>query len=106
MEKRAQERLKKIEKFFDDGEYVYELFSIMIHSGSASGGHYYAYIKNFEDNLWYNFNDSYVSKIKESDISKMYGDGNNDSSKSFFDDTFGANAYLLMYRKVTSMNLI
>ena len=27
------------------GEYVYELFSIMIHSGSAVGGHYYAYIK-------------------------------------------------------------
>ena len=27
------------------GPYVYELFSIMIHSGSAIGGHYYAYIK-------------------------------------------------------------
>ena len=27
------------------GPYVYELFSIMIHSGSAAGGHYYAYIK-------------------------------------------------------------
>jgi len=24
---------------------VYELFSIMVHSGGASGGHYYAYIK-------------------------------------------------------------
>ena len=23
----------------------YELFSIMVHSGGASGGHYYAYIK-------------------------------------------------------------
>jgi len=66
--------LEKIEKCFDEGEYVYELFSIMIHSGSATGGHYYAYIKNFEDNLWYNFNDSYVSKIKESDIQKMFGD--------------------------------
>lgn len=27
------------------GPNVYELFSIMIHSGSANGGHYYAYIK-------------------------------------------------------------
>ena len=27
------------------GPYDYELFSIMIHSGSAAGGHYYAYIK-------------------------------------------------------------
>ena len=29
---------------FDDGLH-YELFSIMIHSGSALGGHYFAYIK-------------------------------------------------------------
>ena len=28
------------------GPYVYELFSIMVHSGSAIGGHYYAYIKS------------------------------------------------------------
>ena len=27
------------------GPYIYELFSIMIHSGSAAGGHYYAYIR-------------------------------------------------------------
>ena len=31
--------------FVHQGPYWYELFSIMIHSGSASGGHYYAYIK-------------------------------------------------------------
>ena len=28
-----------------EGEHVYELYSILIHSGSANGGHYYAYIK-------------------------------------------------------------
>ena len=27
------------------GPYTYELFSIMVHSGTAAGGHYYAYIK-------------------------------------------------------------
>ncbi len=27
------------------GPYNYELFSIMVHSGTAAGGHYYAYIK-------------------------------------------------------------
>jgi len=31
--------------YFQQGPYVYELFSIMVHSGSANGGHYYAYIK-------------------------------------------------------------
>ena len=37
-----------LEKLFSrpfQGPYEYELFSIMIHSGSAAGGHYYAYIK-------------------------------------------------------------
>jgi ubiquitin carboxyl-terminal hydrolase 47 len=43
---------------------VYELFSIMIHSGSAAGGHYYAYIKSFTDGQWYSFNDQQVSKVK------------------------------------------
>ena len=38
------------------GQYSYELFSIMIHSGSASGGHYYAYIKDFITCEWYEMN--------------------------------------------------
>lgn len=47
----------------DPGQYVYELFSIMIHSGSASGGHYYAYIKEFENGEWFCFNDQSVSSV-------------------------------------------
>lgn len=35
----------------------------MIHSGGALGGHYYAYIKSFENNNWYCFNDSTVELI-------------------------------------------
>lgn len=47
----------------DPGPYNYELFSIMIHSGSASGGHYYAYIKEFENGEWFCFNDQSVSSV-------------------------------------------
>lgn len=47
----------------DPGPYKYELFSIMIHSGSASGGHYYAYIKEFENGEWFCFNDQSVSPV-------------------------------------------
>ena len=47
----------------EKGPYMYELFSIMIHSGSASGGHYYAYIKEFKKGLWYCFNDQSVSRV-------------------------------------------
>lgn len=45
------------------GPYIYELFSIMIHSGGASGGHYYAYIKDFQTRSWYCFNDQNVSRV-------------------------------------------
>lgn len=47
------------------GPYNYELFSIMIHSGSASGGHYYAYIKEFENGEWFCFNDQSVSPVRK-----------------------------------------
>ena len=32
------------------------------------GGHYFAYIRSFEDNKWYNFNDNYVTEIMEDDV--------------------------------------
>ena len=81
----------KIEEFIKDGEYVYELYSIMIHTGGAFGGHYFAYIKSFEDGKWYNFNDASVTEIKnEDEIFKTFG-GQGQSNT----------AYMLMYRKIT-----
>lgn len=47
----------------ETGQYIYELFAIMIHSGSASGGHYYAYIKEFETGEWFCFNDQSVTPV-------------------------------------------
>jgi ubiquitin carboxyl-terminal hydrolase 47 len=76
-----------IEKFYD-----YELFSIMIHSGSATGGHYYAYIKSFDTGQWYNFNDEKVTKLDRSDLSKAFG-----TSYSMYSS---ATAYMLLYRQI------
>jgi ubiquitin carboxyl-terminal hydrolase 47 len=39
-----------IEQYLLQGEYVYELYAVLVHSGTQGGGHYYAYIKSFEDN--------------------------------------------------------
>lgn len=50
------------------GPFIYELFAIMIHSGSASGGHYYAYIKDFEAGSWHSFNDQTVSSITQASV--------------------------------------
>jgi ubiquitin C-terminal hydrolase len=53
----------------------------MIHSGGAYGGHYSAYIKDFEADssdtisfdCWYHFNDSYVRKIPVSELISVFG---------------------------------
>ncbi|KAM7354871.1 ubiquitin specific protease 47 isoform 2-T2 [Cochliomyia hominivorax] len=83
----------------DIGPYTYELFAIMIHSGSASGGHYYAYIKEFDNNEWYCFNDQSVSPITQEDIQKSFGGG---SSKTYYSSVYSSstNAYMLMYRQI------
>ena len=81
----------QILEYLKQGDYIYELFSILIHSGSAMGGHYYAYIRSFQDGKWYNFNDSSVTPISEIEVKErlmeMYG---GESSTS---------AYMLQYRK-------
>ena len=60
------ENEKNLEKrLTEQGPYVYDLFSIMIHSGSASGGHYYAYIKDFQTQQWLCFNDTSVNPVRK-----------------------------------------
>ncbi|KAM7428691.1 Ubiquitin carboxyl-terminal hydrolase 47 [Porites harrisoni] len=82
------------------GPYWYELFSIMIHSGSATGGHYYAYIKSFTNGQWYCFNDQSVSRVYDDDIERIYG--GLESSKYYYSSAYSSstNAYMLMYRQV------
>lgn len=55
----------------ETGPYVYELFSIMVHSGSASGGHYYAYIKDFCTGEWFCFNDQSVTRVSAECIDEI-----------------------------------
>lgn len=47
---------------------------MLVHSGNAIGGHYYAYIKSFEDGKWYNYNDTEVKEISEEDVTKVFGE--------------------------------
>lgn len=61
------------EKYLKDGEYVYELFAILVHSGSAYGGHYFAYIKDLTNDTWQSFNDTMVRPIRISEIQRVFG---------------------------------
>ncbi|KAL3674637.1 hypothetical protein V7S43_000579 [Phytophthora oleae] len=80
------------------GPHVYELYSVLIHSGSALGGHYYAYIKSLETGKWYNFNDSSVSEISDTELKTAFG-GASGSGYSMRSSTC---AYMLLYRLVNA----
>ena len=80
---------------------MYDQYAIMIHSGSAFGGHYFAYIKDLETGLWYNFNDSSVREISLVDVVEMFGPEpaiKKGMAAKRLAATHSANAYMLMYR--------
>ena len=95
---------EKIKKYFQEGDNVYELFSIVIQSGSADGGHYYAYIKSFEDNKWYNFNDGSVTFLEKNRISEIFGEKFEEKAKIISKYHSSATAYYLSYRKMDNPN--
>ena len=68
-----------IKEFIDidfgyDNNSLYELYSIINHIGKIDFGHYYSYIKLYDDNLWYEFDDSNVKLIGKEliDYDKAY----------------------------------
>ncbi|KAF4089218.1 hypothetical protein AMELA_G00063520 [Ameiurus melas] len=68
----------------------YELYAVINHSGGVGGGHYNADIKSFEDDEWYRFDDSSVTKDTE------FCQKNSLCHSQL--------AYLLMYRKVDGLH--
>lgn len=75
-------------------DYIYKLFGIVIHAGSASAGHYYSLISSFEDNKWYRFEDHKVYNISDEELFNSFGGEDNSYNSS--------TAYCLMYEKVNS----
>ena len=93
--------VEKINKYFEEGENVYELFSIVVQSGSADGGHYYAYIKSFEDDKWYIFNDTCVTLMDKNKICEVFGEKIQNKVNKYHGST---TAYYLSYRKLDNPN--
>jgi ubiquitin carboxyl-terminal hydrolase 7 len=44
---------------------VYDLYGVLVHAGSPSGGHYYAFLRTSLDPQWFEFNDTSVTKVSE-----------------------------------------
>ena len=44
----------------NNGNHTYDLFSILVHTGNTTAGHYFAFISPKLDGKWYKFNDDCV----------------------------------------------
>lgn len=55
----------------DQTPQIYHLKAVLLHFGkSAHSGHYVAHIRDTSKNVWYKFNDEYVSKIEDKKFSE------------------------------------
>lgn len=99
----------------------YELISILVHSGSAYGGHYFCYVKDVftssheaatssNNSNWLLFNDSTVTSISQDQLNIILGAPSSTSTPT---SSHGAqpvvpsanNAYMLLYRQISPINL-
>ncbi|KAI4594026.1 ubiquitin-specific protease ubp2 [Pestalotiopsis sp. 9143b] len=61
----ANDTEKKVTSYYESlQEHKYRLHSVICHSGGASAGHYWVWIRDFERNCWLKYNDSVVTVDK------------------------------------------
>ena len=90
------------------GPLPYELYAVLVHSGSPQHGHFYALIKDLDaagsanggdgSGEWHEYNDACVKEIKESGLKrKAFGGEGGDSLRT---RDRHSSAYMLLYRAV------
>jgi hypothetical protein len=79
----------------NNDEYEYILTGIVVHFGTSESGHYYDYICNAKNNIWYEFNDKNIKQVNLNEVKEesfgshdLYDDSKNDNNTS---------AYILFY---------
>jgi ubiquitin C-terminal hydrolase len=89
--------------------YDYDLVGVLIHSGTAEGGHYYSFIKEREVGTknygkWFEFNDTRVEPFNPEELKKRaFGREKGEArvggllGNAFWDSS--ANAYILIYER-------
>jgi hypothetical protein len=92
-------------------ENSYRLHSVLLHTGTANGGHYRAYVRDAHTSAWLDCNDAIVYELKENEVANLFWRDNAGSrpmsasgdkaAVAFKVDTIYENAYMLRYEKVT-----
>ncbi|QQP55435.1 Ubiquitin carboxylterminal hydrolase 34like [Caligus rogercresseyi] len=92
----------------EEGGYEYEIIGVTVHTGTAEGGHYYAFIRSSQKDKWYSFNDAEVKPFDQNQIaSECFGGEMNSRTYDQVTDKFmdlsiekTNSAYMLFYERV------
>ena len=71
---------------------LYELYGVLVHSGSIASGHYYAFLRPTLERKWYKFDDTIVSEVTEKEAVEENFGGKNEKG---VDKAYSA--YMLVY---------
>ncbi|KAA6384259.1 MAG: putative cysteine proteinase [Streblomastix strix] len=94
----------------EDQDNKYILHSVFVHSGSAKGGHYYVFVRQFlGTGKWFKLNDTIISEATEYEaVQESYGGWHQitDSKGIRKQELNSANAYMLVYLKIAFLRNI
>jgi len=77
-----------------ENEGEYDLYAVLIHSGGANGGHYFAYIKDPSSHLWFCFNDQNIKQVSQEQVFTSFGGSIGEADRG----KVAGNAYMVIYR--------
>ena len=84
MKDKKEKIQKELESVFEKKDkHPYLLHSILVHSGSAVVGHYYAFVNDYENKQWWRFNDTSVTQETE-DVVMSESIGGNGYSSAYY----------------------
>lgn len=91
--------IREIEWVRQEGEYVYELYSVLVHCGSVRSGHYCSYIKSLANDRWFLCCDTAVREAEEREVEEALGGETSRVQEKYMT---GSRACLLAYRQMSS----
>ena len=77
----------KMAEHENNPSYEYELIGVTVHTGTADGGHYYAFIRDrygINKDKWYSFNDAEVKPFDPNQIASECFGGEMNRTEVFF----------------------
>jgi len=88
-----------------DWYYKYRLSGVVVHTGSANGGHYYSFIKRKGDGKWFFFDDALVQEWNKDQLANECFGGEEFHWQQTGLQEKRRNAYLLFYERIEDPEL-